>query len=229
MKQLLGLALAATTVLAAPALAAPEHVRVRGTVTAVSSDMMKVKTSAGDEQTVMLDGNTHYLAVVKSSLDHIEKDSFIGTATKSVGDRMIALEVVIFPPAMKGAGEGHYGWDKIPDTTLAGGASTSSTMTNGTVATVRPSGGAPAVNSTMTNGTVASAATRGSAKTLTVTYKGGEQTILVPPTAPIVSFRPGTMAEVKDGDTVFVNATEDGGKITANAVAVGTDGVKPPM
>jgi hypothetical protein len=28
--------------------------------------------------------------------------------------------VVIFPPSLKGTGEGHYAWDRIPDTTLSG-------------------------------------------------------------------------------------------------------------
>jgi len=27
---------------------------------------------------------------------------------------------VIFPPSLKGTGEGHYAWDRIPDTTLSG-------------------------------------------------------------------------------------------------------------
>ena len=49
----------------------------------------------------------------------IEKGSFIGTATKDVGGTQVALEVVVFPPSMRGTGEGHYAWDKIPDTTLS--------------------------------------------------------------------------------------------------------------
>ena len=65
--------------------------------------------------------------------------------------------------------------------------------------------------------------------TLTVTYKGGEQTILVPPTAPIVTFEPAAPSDVKAGAAVFVNATKNDGKITANAVVVGSDGVNPPM
>ncbi len=44
----------------------------------------------------------------------------------------MALEVVLFPEAMRGTGEGHYDWDMIPDHT-AGGAQVKSAMTNGTV------------------------------------------------------------------------------------------------
>jgi len=220
------LAVGATVILAVPAMAASEHVRIRGTVTAVTDHTLTVKTTAGTETTVGFDDKTRFLKVVKSSLDKVEKDSYIGTATKSVGEQLIALEVVVFPPAMKGAGEGHYAWDKIPDTTLSG-SSTASSMTNGSVTAVGGQGAA--VNSSMTNGTVSTAAAQGGVKKLTVTYKGGEQTILVPPTAPIVTFQPGALADVATGATVFVNATDDDGKITANSVGVGTDGVKPPM
>lgn len=113
MKRLLGLTLAITTACSAAALAATPE-RVRGTVTAVTANSVTVRT-ADKDVTIGLTSNTHYLKVVKSSLTNVDKDSFIGTATKEVGGKMIALEVVIFPPAMKGTGEGHYGWDRIRD------------------------------------------------------------------------------------------------------------------
>jgi hypothetical protein len=229
MKRLLGLTLAASAALSVAAVAAPEHDRIRGTVSSINGNSLTVATSSGTDVPVTLDSSTKYLRVEKSSLGNIEKDSYIGTATKTVGSQLVALEVVIFPPSMKGTGDGHYPWDKLPDTTVSGGGTTASSMTNGSVAAVKTSGSAPAVNSTMTNGSVTAASSNGGAKELTVTYKGGEQTILVPPTAPIVTFKPGMMSEVTKGAPVFVNATKDGDKITANAVAVGVDGVKPPM
>jgi hypothetical protein len=98
-------------------------------------------------------------------------------------------------------------------------------MTNGPVSAV----GAPTtVNSTMTNGTVSSTAGSGRAKQIVVTHKGGKQVILVPPTAPIVTYQLGERAELKPGAAVFINAVSHGGMVTANAVAVGIDGVKPP-
>ena len=225
MKQLFGLTLAVTTAFSAVAMAATPE-RVRGTVSAVSVDSVTV-LSGGKDVTVGLTPGTHYLKVVKSTLSNLDKDSYIGTATKEVGGKLIALEVVIFPPAMKGTGEGHYGWDRIPDTTLSGSpGATSSTMTNGTVSAVQT--GATA-NSTMTNGTVSAANAKGGAREITVTYKGGQQSIMVPPTAPIVAFEPNTLADVTKGKIVFINASNDDGKLTANAVAVGTPGVPPPM
>lgn len=228
MKRLLGLTIAAAAALSVSAFAAPEHERLRGTVTSITGDTLTVHTTTGEDVPVMLSSSTKYLLVEKASLNNIEKDSYIGTATKEVGSMLVALEVVIFPPAMKGTGDGHYGWDKIPDTTLAGGGTTSSTMTNGSVAAVSTAK-APAVNSSMTNGNVSAASSEKGVKKLTVAYKGGEQTILVPPTAPIVTFKPGTMAEVAKGATVFIAATKDEGKVAANAVVIGANGVKPPM
>ena len=227
-KQILGLAIAASTLASSAALAAtgtPE--RVRGTIASATADSVTVDTQAQKPVTIALKGNTSYLKVEKSNLNEIEKGSFIGTATKDVGGTHVALEVVIFPPSMRGTGEGHYAWDKIRDTTLSGGAQTSSSMTNGAVSAVSTS--VPNVNSTMTNGDVAAAQSQGGVTHLAVTYKGGQQNVLVPPTAPIVTFRPGTKAEVAKGSDVFIKATQTGSGLVANTVAVGVDGVKPPM
>ena len=57
----------------------------------------------------------------------------------------------------------------------------------------------------------------------------GKQTILVPPTAPIVAFQPADRSAVMTGAHVFIKASEDGGKTTADFVAVGKEGLTPPM
>src|ERR1700761_914348 len=207
-KRILGLAIAASALASSAALAAtatPE--RVRGTIASATADSV-TGLSAVLTVTVALTGNTTYLKVEKSTLNKVEKGSFIGTATKDVGGTKVALEVVIFPPSMRGAGEGHYAWDKIPDTTLSGGAETSSSMTNGNVSAVSTS--APNVNSTMTNGNVAASQLQGGVTHLVVTYNGGQQDVLVPPTAPIVTFQPGTKALVAQGKDVFIKATQAG-------------------
>lgn len=224
MYRLLALAIAAGCALAASnAFAAPEH--VRGTVAGVSGDTLTVRTALGQNVPVTLTGNTRYLKVAPSSLNHVDPGAYIGTATKSIGDQLIALEVTIFPPSLKGTGEGHYAWDRLPDTTLSGVGTAPSAMTNGTVSTVSAT---TTVNSAMTNGTVSSTTGSEGAKQIVVTYKGGKQIVLVPPTAPIVTYQLGERAELKPGAAVFINAMSHGGMVTANAVAVGIDGVKPP-
>lgn len=212
-------ALAAAAVMSSSAMAAPERARIRGTVTSISSETLVVHTAAGEDLTVALGDKTRFMRVEKLGLDAIHPGSFIGTATKEEGGREVALEVVVFPPSMNGSNEGHFGWDKLPDTTVAGGSASGTAMTAGTVA----------VNTFMTNGSVSEASAEKGSKTLKVTYKGGEQTIVVPPTAPIVTFKPGAQADVAAGVVVFVNAMKDEGKITANAVIFGADGVNPPM
>jgi hypothetical protein len=223
-----GLAIAVSTLTSSAALAetgTPE--RVRGVIASASANSVTVDTYDGKPVTLALTGKTAYLKVEKSSLDKVEKGSFIGTATKDIGGTQVALEVVIFPPSLRGTGEGHYAWDKIPDTTLSGGAKTSSSMTNGDVAAVSTS--VPDVNSSMTNGDVAASKSQGGVTHLVVTYKGGEQDVLVPPTAPIVTFRPGTEALVAKGSDAFIKATRTDSGLVANTVAVGLGGVKPPM
>ena len=202
-RRLLVLAIAAGCALAASnAVAAPE--RVRGTIAGVSGDtLLPWIQAAGQTVPVTLTDRTRYLKVAPSSLNHVDPGAYIGTATKSIGDKLIALEVTIFPPSLKGMGEGHYAWDRIPDTTLSGVGTAPSAMTNGTVSTVSA---ATTVNSAMTNGTVSSAAGSGGAKQIVVTYKGGKQVIPVPPTAPIVTYQLGERAELKPGAAVFINA-----------------------
>jgi hypothetical protein len=227
-KRILVLAIATSALASSAALAAtgtPD--RVRGVVASAAANSVTVDTYAGKPVTVDLTDKTKYLKVEKSSLDKVEKGSFIGTATKDVGGTQVALEVVIFPPSMRGTGEGHYAWDKIPDTTLSGGPETSSSMTNGNVTAVSTS--VPDVKSSMTNGDVAAAKSQGGVTHLVVTYNGGKQDVLVPPTAPIVTFRPGAEALLAKGADVFIKATKTDSGLVANAVAVGVGGVKPPM
>jgi hypothetical protein len=230
MSRLLALVIAVNIVgTSTAAFAAPVPERVRGTVKSISDNVLVVHTTSGTDEAVYLTGATGYLTVTESSLDHIDPGGYIGTATKSIGDKLVALGVLIFPPAMKGASEGHFNWDPVPDTTLSGGGTTASAMTNGTVAVAVPAAGAGTVTSTMTNGTVSGADASGGAKQITVTYKGGEQIVLVPPTAPVVTVAPGGKSDVTVGKVVFINAVQQDGKVSAAAVFVGVNGATPPI
>jgi len=230
MSRLLALVIAVNIIgTSTAASAAPVPERVRGTVKSISDTMLVVHTTSGTDETVYLTGATGYLTVTKSSLDHIDPGGYIGTATKSIGDKLVALGVLIFPPAMKGASEGHFNWDPVPDTTLSGGTTTASAMTNGTITATMPAAGARTVTSTMTNGTVSGADASGGAKQITVTYKGGEQIVLVPPTAPVVTVAPGGKSDVIVGKVVFINAVRQDGQLNAAAVFVGVNGATPPI
>ena len=228
MNRLLGLTFAAMAGLSFATVAAAAPLRIRGTVVAISPNALTVHTATGDVS-ASLKGDTAFVSVVPSDLSHVETGGYVGVASKDGGDKRIALSVIVFPPAMKGAAEGNAVYDTLPDTTLSGGARTASNMTNANVKAIATPQSAPGVNSTMTNGSVATATASGGVKLLTVTYSGGEQNILVPPTAPIVAFVPGDASIVTPGAAIFVQADETDGKTTAGLVAVGSHGLTPPF
>ncbi|MGU3539108.1 metal ABC transporter permease [Methylobacterium sp. A54F] len=243
MKRITTAALAGLLALTTGAMAAPELQRVRGTIESADAGGITVKTQDGKSETIATDG-AKYAWVVPSSLDQIKDGVFIGTATKGENP-MTALEVVLFPESMRGTGEGNYAWDAITDHTAGGDAKVKSAMTNGTVEGGAPkvksamtngtvestgTGGAPKVKSAMTNGTVEKSGAADGAKTLKVTYnKDQSKQIVVPPNAPIVAFEPADQAIAKPGSKVFIIAAKDGGKLGAKFVAVGKDGLTPPM
>jgi len=83
--------------------------------------------------------------------------------------------------------------------------------------------------STMTNGTVGDRVTATGGDTLTVKYKGGEKTIVVPPGVPIVRYEIGDRAELKPGVHVTaLNAVKKpDGSLEAPRLNVGRDGLVP--
>jgi hypothetical protein len=101
-------------------LAAPVDEHIRGKIVSVTPDTLVVGTSSGANVSLALNAETHYLQVVRSSLDKIEPGSYIGTATKDIGSTLVALEVMIFPTAMQGLNAGHFPYDPLPDTTISG-------------------------------------------------------------------------------------------------------------
>jgi hypothetical protein len=83
--------------------------------------------------------------------------------------------------------------------------------------------------STMTNGTVG-AVTGSVGRTLTVSYKGGEKTIIVPPGTPVVTYEPGSRSLLVPGAHIILFGTQAAdGKVTANRISVGKNGLVPPM
>lgn len=198
-----GVLLAALSVLVFdPALAQtpPPPARVRGTVENVENLVMTVKSRDGGTVSVKLAENYTVIGLSNAKAADIGAGKFIGSAT--LGERngaLVALEVHIFPEAMRGVGEGHYPWDLKPD-------------------------------SKMTNGNVADVKSVGEDHMLTVQYKGGEQKVLVPPSAHVVVYGPADRAELKKGAHIFCVAQRaPDGSLSAARVNVGLNGITPPM
>ena len=185
---------------AAPARADGTPVRVRGTVVSLEGSKLVVHAKDGKDVPVTLKDNYAVLGVVKSSMEEIKENTFIGTATAAQPDGSLrALEVVVFPENLRGFGEGHYPWD----------LGTSSMMTNATVGTkVKGVDG----------------------DTVTVTYKGGEKKITIPTNVPIVVLVPADKSDITPGANVFVPTEKQAdGTLLSGAVLFGKDGVVPPM
>jgi hypothetical protein len=101
---------------------APQQVRIRGTVEKLEGNTMVVKTAA-DQATVKLADNYGVMGVAKSSLSEVQSGRYIGTTT--VGERngaLVALEIHIFPEAMRGVGEGYRDWDLRPNSKMTNAA-----------------------------------------------------------------------------------------------------------
>ncbi len=198
---------------AAPAFAASApDVHLRGTVVATSAASFDVETAAGVVHVPFSKTKTTVAQIIPSSRAAIKPNTFVGIASNGDAPGAAAREVVVFPEAARGMGEGHYGWD-LP----AGG----NTMTNGSVA---------ARKSMMTNGSVGAKSGSAGPMTITVTYKGGSNRITVPASAPIVTFAPGSPAMLVKGAHVVVFAP---GPATAPGQAafvfVGKGSLVPPM
>ena len=110
---------ALTAIVSGNAAMAQETVRVRGAIESIDGPTYLIKTRDGDEVKVTLPDQAQIAAVVKASLTDIKQGLFVGvTAMPQADGSLSALEVHIFPEAMRGTGEGHYSWDLRPKSTM---------------------------------------------------------------------------------------------------------------
>jgi hypothetical protein len=190
--------------LALPALAqtppAGPPTRIRGTVEGLEGQMLMVKSRDGQTLHVNLAPNYAVNGIAKADLAQIKAGDFVGVAaTKGSDGKLQAQEVLIFPEAGRGTGEGHYDWDLTPG----------STMTNATVAEVTS---AP-------KGRVLKLKYKGGENEIevppnapVVTFVPGDPSLLKPGAAVFI------IAQKKPDGT-----------LTAARVNAEKDGVKPPM
>jgi hypothetical protein len=98
---------------------AQDTVRVRGTIESMEGQTLMVKSREGVELKVVLADNATVVGIAKASLADIKQGSFVGvTGMPQADGGQKAVEVHIFPEAMRGTGEGHYPWDLRPQSTM---------------------------------------------------------------------------------------------------------------
>lgn len=197
-----------TTLLAASlAMIAPVHaadaptqrIGVRGAITSLEGDTLKVHTNRGEDLTVQLQKDTAVRGVTLAKIADIKPGSYIGSAAVPQADGTLkALEVHVFPPELAGTGDGHRPFDLTAD----------STMTNGSVGDLVTSNG----------------------RSITVNYKGGQKTIVIPDDVPVVNLVPADRSLLKPGVKVVLFAQKAAdGTLTAQGISAGENGVTPPM
>ena len=197
--------LVAAVVLALSVPAPAQNARpatARATIESVSADgeTLSVRTRAGQPETVHLKPTTRVILVVPAALTDVKPGSFVGVAAVPGDGNDLKAMEVHIFPESM----------------------------RGTGEGFRPFDLAP--NSSMTNGNIAALVDAASGPKLTVSYKGGEQTIVVDQKTPIVSFEPGDKSELKAGAAIIARGPKQGdGSIDGAFVLVGKDGLVPPM
>ena len=201
-KLLLAGALIALLALPAAAQNPPEGTptRIRGSVEKLDGQTLTVKSREGAQLTIALAPNFTVSAVVKKSLGDIKAGDFVGAAsTKGTDGKLHALEVLIFPEAMRGTGEGERPWDLTPD----------SLMTNATVSGITSAPQGQALKVTYKGGESEIIV---APNTPIVTFAPGDASLLKPGAA-----------------IITVATKKPDGSLSASRVTAEKDGVKPPM
>lgn len=174
--------------------------RVRGVVESLDGQTLMVNSREGQKLTIALAPNVAIASVLKRNLSDIKAGDYIAsTSVRGTNGKLYAIEVHIFPEALRGIAEGQFPWDLVPD----------SIMTNATVSGV----------SRAPKGRVLKVVYKGTEAEVTVpddvpvvTYGPGDKSLLTPGAAVFVMAQRGT-----------------DGKLSAARVTAEKDGVKPPM
>ncbi|MCB4771902.1 hypothetical protein LGR54_25160 [Ancylobacter sp. Lp-2] len=178
----------------------PPSARLTATVVKADGDRLEATDANGNSVSLKLPGDVRIMSVATAEPEEIKPGSFVGSAARPGPDGMLtALEVHVFPPSMRGTGEGHRPLGSDP----------SASMTNGTVGDLIVSNGRTMTLKYGENGT----------QTIVVppdvpivTMDRGDRTLLVPG-AHIVAF--------------YTRGAD--GTMTASRLTVGKNGTVPPM
>jgi hypothetical protein len=196
--------LAAVMVVATSAFAlaqkAPVPTRVRGTIESINGDVLTVKSRSGEDVELHMTADMMVVGIVRASLADVKVGSFVGATTVPGPDgEPKAVEVHIFPEAMRGTGEGSRPYDLKPNSSMTNATVAENVVANdGHTLMVKYKGGDKKVEV--------------SPDTPIVTFVPGAKSDLKPG-AQVIAF----MKLLPDGS------------FETNRISVGRDGLTPPM
>lgn len=173
-------------------------VRLRGVIETLDSHKLVLRERSGKRMELALAPNLVVTEAFPLAFSDIRSDSYVGAGAMPQADGTQRAIAVLI----------------FPD------------GMRGTAEGHRPFDFLP--QSTMTNATVAGVAASPEGRRLRVTYPGGEQVIVVPPEAPVFSFRPATRDLLAQGAPVSLTAVAVEGKPTATRILAGRNGFAPP-
>jgi hypothetical protein len=200
MKRFSAALLALFTCLATAQPAPPgQPLRLRATIESVDAASMTVRERGGEVVRLALDDKLTVSEVLPIELSALKAGAYVGTAAMPRPDG--TLEAI----------EVHV----FPESA------------RGTGEGHRPWDMQP--GSTMTNATVADLAAAPQGRRLTLTYKDGTKTLIVPEGVPVVTFKPADRSLLVPGAKVVVTAELRDGQPTALRVLAGRDGFAPPL
>jgi hypothetical protein len=154
--------------------AVAQSLRVRGTIESIDSRTLDVKSRSGAMLKVKLTDNAPMRAVIKASLADIKPGSYVAVTSMPQPDGTQMAVAIAI----------------FPESMRGSGEGS------------RPTDFAP--DSTMTNATVDTRVASVNGEMLVLKYNGGEQKVIVPPSAEIVTYAPGTRADLKPGEKVYI-------------------------
>ena len=174
--------------------------RLQGQISEVNGQSLSVKTSDGKTTQVTLTPDAHIFSMVKTKSDAIGTDTLIGAVGPQTPDERIKAEtVVIFPKDLQGAGAGYFSQDTKKGTA-------------------------------MRQGSVQEVTSEKDGRVVKIYSPQAGATIVIPPDAKVVTLEPGKPSLLAKGAYVIVPAAkrQNDGSYTADALAVGENGLVPP-
>jgi hypothetical protein len=192
--------LCAALALLSTAAHAQNMARVRGTITAVDGNVLSVTSRDGKDLKLQLTDKTTVSYPKAIKLSEIKLGDYVGTAATPDSTGRLVAREV------------HL----FPETA------------RGTAEGHFPWDSGP--GSTMTNANLAKMVKATDGQELTLDYKGGSKSVLVPEGIPIVTTVPGDRSLLRPGARVFISAELGAdGSMTAARIQATRDGVDPPQ